>query len=400
MAIALTRTALSCFALSPVPGLRPPGFHRISRALGMSVRVEQIGDATLYLARCEDVLPTLSGMDAVITDPPYHGVKREAWDNQWKTDADFLAWGGSICQLIHGVTEPSASLYWFASPQMASRLEIVIGERFRVLNNIVWDKSGGRKGVGGSGIDVTALRGFWSANTERIIFAEHFGADSAAKGESGYVAKCDELRGFVFEPLRAYLDGERKRAGIDKADCNAACGFSRSAGGMASRHYFSRSQWALPTEAHYRALQELFNRNGGEYLRREYEHLRREYEHLRREYEHLRRPFFLSPEDEWGDVWRFGIERGSEHPTQKPIALMRHIVKVSSRPGHIIIDPFTGSGTTGVACMHLGRRFVGIERDPKYFSIACRRIEEAQRQGDLIRDVLPKPKAEQGGLAL
>lgn len=49
-----------------------------------------------------------------------------------------------------------------------------------------------------------------------------------------------------------------------------------------------------------------------------------------------------------------------------------------------ILDPFMGSGTTGVACMNLGRSFIGIEREPKYFDIACRRIEDAQRQGRLI----------------
>jgi site-specific DNA-methyltransferase (adenine-specific) len=49
-----------------------------------------------------------------------------------------------------------------------------------------------------------------------------------------------------------------------------------------------------------------------------------------------------------------------------------------------VVDPFMGSGTTGVACMNLGRKFIGIEREPKYFDIACRRIEDAQRQGRLI----------------
>ena len=49
-----------------------------------------------------------------------------------------------------------------------------------------------------------------------------------------------------------------------------------------------------------------------------------------------------------------------------------------------ILDPFMGSGTTGVACMNLGRKFIGIEREPKYFEIACRRIEDAQRQERLF----------------
>jgi len=72
---------------------------------------------------------------------------------------------------------------------------------------------------------------------------------------------------------------------------------------------------------------------------------------------------------------------GREHPTQKPVALMEWCV---AKTKGAVLDPFMGSGTTGVACMNLGRSFIGIEREPKYFDIACRRIEDAQRQGRLI----------------
>jgi site-specific DNA-methyltransferase (adenine-specific) len=74
---------------------------------------------------------------------------------------------------------------------------------------------------------------------------------------------------------------------------------------------------------------------------------------------------------------------GAVHPTQKPVALMEWCIKQAADPDSVI-DPFMGSGTTGVACMNLGRSFIGIEREPKYFDIACRRIEDAQRQGRLI----------------
>ena len=72
-----------------------------------------------------------------------------------------------------------------------------------------------------------------------------------------------------------------------------------------------------------------------------------------------------------------------DHPTQKPVGLM--LWCISKAPAHkTVIDPFMGSGTTGVACAQLGSAFTGIEREPKYFDIACRRIEDAQRQGRLI----------------
>lgn len=68
-----------------------------------------------------------------------------------------------------------------------------------------------------------------------------------------------------------------------------------------------------------------------------------------------------------------------EHPTQKPVAVMEWAIQHAGAAG-AVLDPFMGSGTTGVACANLGRSFIGIEREPKYFDIACRRIEDAQRQ--------------------
>lgn len=79
-------------------------------------------------------------------------------------------------------------------------------------------------------------------------------------------------------------------------------------------------------------------------------------------------------------------ERAStdEHPCAKPVGAMKWMVNKGSLPGETVLDPFMGSGTTGVACVVLGRGFVGIEIEPAYFDVACRRIEEAQRQGDLF----------------
>ena len=71
-------------------------------------------------------------------------------------------------------------------------------------------------------------------------------------------------------------------------------------------------------------------------------------------------------------------------PTQKPLPLLLDLVADFTDPEETVLDPFTGSATTGVACMNLGRRFIGIEKDASRFDIACRRIEDAQRQGRLI----------------
>ena len=84
-------------------------------------------------------------------------------------------------------------------------------------------------------------------------------------------------------------------------------------------------------------------------------------------------------------------ERTGKHPTEKPASLMREILTDFTNAGETILDPFMGSGTTGVACVQLQRRFIGIELDETYFDIACKRIEEAYKQPSLFPAEKPKP---------
>jgi site-specific DNA-methyltransferase (adenine-specific) len=89
-------------------------------------------------------------------------------------------------------------------------------------------------------------------------------------------------------------------------------------------------------------------------------------------------------------VFRYSIhqhnadEKSKGHPTQKPVRLMEWCITFLPPEAVVVADPYMGSGTTGVACMNLGRRFIGIEKEPKYFEIACERIKMAQAQGRLF----------------
>lgn len=83
-------------------------------------------------------------------------------------------------------------------------------------------------------------------------------------------------------------------------------------------------------------------------------------------------------------VWHCPVERGG-HPTQKPERLVTDWLQKFSNPGETILDPFMGSGTTGVAAVRHGRRFVGVEIEPRYFDIACARISAALKQQDRER---------------
>lgn len=96
----------------------------------------------------------------------------------------------------------------------------------------------------------------------------------------------------------------------------------------------------------------------------------------------------------WNGMLRQGQEERNGHPTQKPLALMKWCIEQAGSPD-TILDPFMGSGTTGVAAVQMGRKFIGIEREPKYFDIACQRIEKAAAQGQLFEPEPVKQTQEQ-----
>lgn len=85
------------------------------------------------------------------------------------------------------------------------------------------------------------------------------------------------------------------------------------------------------------------------------------------------------------DVWTFPLTKKSEkkmgkHPTQKPLALMERLILLSTDENSIVLDPFSGSGTTGVACKKLNRQYIGIEKEKEYVCLSKKRIEETKRE--------------------
>lgn len=113
-------------------------------------------------------------------------------------------------------------------------------------------------------------------------------------------------------------------------------------------------------------------------------------------------PTFSDCELAWTNIKRNNVKRivfmqngcmGSKekerfHPTQKAVQVMKWCIQ-QAKNSELILDPFMGSGTTGVAAVQLGRKFIGIEREPKYFDTACKRIEQAYAQGQLFEPAAP-----------
>jgi len=327
-------------------------------------------DVTLYRGDWADALPILAdnSVDLYLVDPPYFKVKGDYWDRQWDNPQAFLAWLDRMLEQMYRTLKPNGSLYLFASPRMAARVEVLIGERFNVIQRITWRKPPFstkaemcRKGD---------LRMFFPAS-EAIIFAEHYGCEEMAEWQHG--TKQIDSDGFLYESLRAYLDGERKRAGISFEQVRQMVGCADGSG--LPSHWFTRSQWLLPTAEHYAKMRAGFNHNGNEYLRQEYEE-------LRRDYEELRRPFSVTADVPYTDVWDFATVQAypDKHPCEKPLPLIEHIITASTKPGATVVDCCMGTGTTGKGCVSTGRRFVGVDIDQGYFDIAVKRIKAEQMQ--------------------
>jgi site-specific DNA-methyltransferase (adenine-specific) len=242
----------------------------------MKHRVEQIGDATLYLGDCLEILPTLEKVDAVITDPPYasgtrmdttrqvRGAMLRSLENaDWFSHDAMTTWGfswfmGGTLSTLRRKLSKGGHLYWFTDWRMTPTVYGMLeAHGYRVNHCLVWAKTHFGMGT------------YWRNQHENIVFA--------SLGQP--LTMLDRGRGSVVT-IRNVAPSKR------------------------------------------------------------------------------------------------------EHPTEKPIELISSIL--SAIPGETVLDPFMGSGTTGVACANLNRKFIGIEIEQKYFDIACKRIDYAYKQGNLL----------------
>jgi site-specific DNA-methyltransferase (adenine-specific) len=333
---------------------------------------------TLYHGDSLEILPTLDiQATALLTDPPYFKVKKDAWDNQWGGASEFLSWMGEWLDAGRSHLTGNASVWVFASPQMTSSVERVVGERFRVLNSIRWVKEAGWH----QKAELASLRSYLTP-WEGIIFAEQL------VDEHSIAAKA--LHKQVFAPLGNYIQTERVRAGWDANELEIALGFIRKANPMRGTELVRRWEEgaSLPTADSYGRMRDILNADGGSYLMREHSDLRQEFEYLRAEFEDqrkalddARRPFVIPERSLSTDVWTFRpvAPYHGKHPCEKPAEMLQHMVSVSTREDDLVLDPFAGSGSTLEAARNLGRRAIGIEQDERW----CEQIANRLSQGTL-----------------
>lgn len=327
------------------------------------------GDSTDAAA----VARLMSGAKAVLVhaDPPY-GMGKEAEgvlnDNQRGAALDeFMTAWWRACR-PHVADNGSGYIWGSAEGLWRWWLRFLADSEpeINVRNEIVWDK--GVASAGGVGLEgQEGLRQFPAA-TERALFIMLHQQSIGNLNADDFPES--------FEPLRAYLDAERARMGWGPQDTRRITGV-----GMHS-HWYSRSQWALPSRANYLKLQAAA---AGAAFQRSYDELRAEYEGtsrtgvdaVRAEF-YAGRGYFDPTASPSSDIWRFprvvGAER-YEHATPKPVAMIERAVVSSARPGDLVLEPFAGTGTTLIACENTDRICYCAELSPRYAQTTIDRWE-------------------------
>lgn len=320
---------------------------------------------TLWHGKCEDVLPSLPALSAhvLLTDPPYFQVKDDEWDHQWDHAAEFLEWLGSVLDAAKPALTANASAWVFAGPALSSAVEAVVRQRFRVLNHVRWVKEQGWH----QKAEIAAQRRYLTP-WESVIFAEQFDESARAK-------QLDEAKG-AWGAIGASLARARSTAGLSRETVAAAFsdGHLNLAGAKARVSAWEIGNERITRHAHD-ALSKLCEVPSLADLAAAYDAAD---EVRRNELWATRRPFTLKRTGPVSDVWNFNTvaPHVGKHPCEKPQALLRHMIDVSSRPGDLILDPFVGSGSTLIAARDAGRKSVGIEQDEAYCEVIARRLNQ------------------------
>lgn len=175
-------------------------------------------------------------------------------------------------------------------------------------------------------------------------------------------------------PFVSIMKDALKRRGKTVSDAVSVCGSSAS-------HYFTDGkQFRIPTQEKYEKLQ------AAGIVDIPYKELRLAFDEYNSKNLIKRQALFPSVFNLWQDkktkpnVLHYPKDGGGFHPTQKPVALLEDLIQTFSNPGNTVLDFTMGSGSTGVACINTGRKFIGMELDPGYFEVAKQRIAEAQAQ--------------------
>ena len=269
-------------------------------------------------------------VDLCIADPPYFKVIDEKWDYLWRTELDYLEWSEKWISEVNRVLRKGGTLYLFGYFRMLCKL-LPIFERFgfELRQQIIIDK--GIKSVSGR---ATKNYKMFPNVTESILFL------------------IKDSKPFVKELLKQ----RQKELGLSAKEINEKLGVKSNGGGMWSIYTGDNVCKQIPTEEIWNKLQDILRFNIP-------------YKFISQTYNAQ-----LGFTDVWNDIDFYEEKR--YHPTQKPQKLIDRLILASSSKQDLILDPFSGSGSTMLSAYRNNREFIGFELDETYFNLSNDRLNE------------------------
>ena len=296
-------------------------------------------------------------VDLVIADPPYNMDKVREWDHM-EADRYYEFCRDWIRECVR-VLRPQGVMYiWHNDMAKFYRIIAMAEEAGCILESFcIWDK-GNFRNTAWCGVN-NSLRS-WFNICEYVVHFVKGGRGSLPPTGLARVLSTPEC----FRSLKDWYRKELERLGKTERDLMAHYKAVTGRGDGMFRHYFKDTQFEIPTEAVYNAVFRPFG-------------FVREYESLRAEYESLRE--YHRTDEGHCNVFRHPAPAGCKkiHPTQKPEAILRRLIRVSCPPGGLVLDPFSGSGSTAAAAVLEGRHYIGFEKSQVYYDKSLAFIRRA-----------------------
>lgn len=272
-----------------------------------------------------------NSVDLVILDPPYWKVASQSWDYQWRTLQDYAEWYRRVIGEVNRVSRRAVSVYLFGYTRNLVHLhQIMTDAGYELRQEITVDK--GLKSTAGR---KTSTYRMFPTVTESIWF---------------YVRDSKPY-------IRKLLKERQAELGLTAKRINELLGVKSNGGGVWSLYTGNNILAQVPTREMWERLQDVL-----------------EFSHP---YEDVSQIFNIEMglSNVWSDI-NFRMKERI-HPTQKPEEIIRRIIYASSNPGSTVLDPFFGSGTTGVVGRRMQRDVIGIEVDREMAQKASRRLAQA-----------------------
>lgn len=269
-------------------------------------------------------------IDLVIADPPYFKVINESWDYKWSTIESYLEWSEQWLKIVADKLRYGGSLFVFGYfRNLAPFLQVAEQHGFSLRQQIIIDK--GMKSVAGR---KTSTYKLFPNVTESILF---FIKDNRK----------------VIKPL---LKNRAHELGLTSKEINERLGVKSNGGGMWSIYTGKNMCEQFPTKATWDKLMKVLD--------------------MKLDFKHYAQTFYpiMGLTDVWTDIEFYTSNR--IHPTEKPFKLIERLVLATTNEGDAVLDPFSGSGVTGLVAKHCNRNAVLFEIDENYYKLATKRFDE------------------------